>query len=84
MKNPLKGLTTEEIDRIERNSYVIRIGNDMYAKDGQYVFSIAQAENHYETLLENILHTIENGSVKQRNAAMKCLAKLHIQPLRIQ
>lgn len=83
-KSPFIGLTTQEVNRAERDSFVIIIGNDFYNKDGEYVYSLSQAEKYYEILLENILYTIESGSAKQRNAAIKCLENLHIRPLRLQ
>ena len=83
-KNPYKGFTTEEVNRAEANSFVIRIGNDYYNKDGNFTFSLKQAEKYYEILLHNILITIDEGTPKQKKAALACLAKLHIEPLRIQ
>jgi hypothetical protein len=80
---PYKTLTTAEVKKAEHNSFVILIGNDFYAKNGDYTFSIAQAEKYYEILLSNILHTIDNGNPKQQSAALKCLARLHILPLRL-
>ena len=82
-KSPFKGFTIAEVNKAERNSYVLQIGNDFYAKDGEMIFTLAQAEKYYDTLLVNILHTIDNGNAKQKAAAMKCLARLHIQPLRL-
>ena len=83
-KSPFKGLTIGEVNKAERNSYFIQIGNDAYRnQDGDLIFTLAQAEKHYETLLMNILLTIDEGSTKQKDAAMKCLARLHILPLRL-
>lgn len=83
-KSPFRGLTIGEVNRAERNSYVVLIGNDFYeTKEKEFIFTAAQAEKCYETLLMNILHTIDNGNVKQRSAAMKCLSRLHILPLRL-
>jgi hypothetical protein len=78
-----KGLTSEEIARVEFNSYIVRIGNDIYNKNGTLSFSLAQAEKHYYNLLRNIIISIDSGTTKQRNAAMKCLEKLQILPLRL-
>ena len=82
-KSPFKGLTIGEVNKAERNSFVLQIGNDLYNRDGEFIFTLAQAEKHYETLLMNILLTIDEGSTKQKDAAMKCLARLHILPLRL-
>jgi hypothetical protein len=70
-----KGLTSEEIARVEFNSYIVRIGNDIYNKNGTLSF--------YYNLLRNIIISIDSGTTKQRNAAMKCLEKLQILPLRL-
>ena len=83
-KSPFKGFTLQEVKRAEQNSFVVRIGNDFYNNDGNFVFTQSQAEKHYETLLDNILYTIKNGNQKQKTAAEKCLLSLHIQALRIQ
>ena len=82
-RSPFKGYSIAEINKAERNSFVIQIGNDLYSKDGEMVFSLSQAEKYYDTLLVNILHTIDNGTAKQKVAAMKCLARLHILPLKL-
>ena len=82
-KSPFISLTLAEVNRAERASFVVLIGNEFYAKDGEYTFTATQASKHYEILLANILHTIDNGTVKQKTAAMKCLSRLHILPLRI-
>jgi hypothetical protein len=83
-KSPFRGLTLEEVSRAERNSFVVQIGNEFYNKEGDFVFTQSQAEKCYETLLDNILYTLDNGNDKQKSAAMKCLEKLHVYPLRIQ
>jgi hypothetical protein len=83
VKSPFRGLTVSEVNRAERDSYVVLIGNDFYSKDGDYVFTANQAERYYEILLENILHTIDEGNAKQKAAATKCLLRLHILPLRL-
>jgi hypothetical protein len=82
-KSPFRGFTIGEVNRAERDSYVVLIGNDFYSCEGDMVFTANQAEKHYETLLNNILHTMDNGTDKQKSAAMKCLMKLHILPLRL-
>lgn len=82
-KSPFKGLTIGEVNKAERNSFVLQIGNDFYSKNSDFIFTLAQAEKHYETLLMNILLTIDEGSAKQKDAAMKCLARLHVLPLRL-
>lgn len=82
-KSPFKGFTVAEINRAERGSFYLQIGNDAYSKDREFVFTIAQAEKYYEILLSNILHTIDNGNDKEKVAAMKCLVRLHIHPLKI-
>lgn len=83
-KNPYKGFTTEEVNRAESNSFVIRIGNDFYQKDGNFTFSLKQAEKYYSILLQNILITLDEGTPRQKKAALACLVRLHIEPLRIQ
>lgn len=83
-KSPFRGFTVSEINKAERNSFVVQIGNDMYANpDGDFVFTLNQAEKYYETLLSNILYTMDNGNAKQKTAATKCLLRLHILPLRL-
>lgn len=82
-KSPFKNFTIGEVNQAERNSYFVQIGNDAYAKDGNFIFTLSQAEKHYETLLSNILYTIDNGTAKQKDAAMKCLARLHILPFKL-
>jgi len=82
-KSPFRGFTVAEINRAERDSFVVQVGNDLYAKDGDFIFTLSQAEKHYETLLMNILLTIDEGNHRQKDAAMKCLARLHILPLRL-
>ena len=84
LKSPFRGLTIKEVDKAERNSFTIRIGNDFYSNDGNFVFTKNQAEKYYETLLENILYTMDNGNEKQKLAAMKCLERLKVLPLRLQ
>lgn len=83
VKNPFKNFTIAEVNKAERDSYVLQIGNDFYNRDGNFIFTLAQAEKNYDILLSNILHTIDNGTSKQKSAAMKCLARLHILPLRL-
>jgi hypothetical protein len=82
-KGPFKDFTVAEVNQAERNSFNIVIGNDFYAKDGEFIFTQSQAEKYYGVLLENILYTIDNGNPKQKSAAMKCLVRLHIQPFRL-
>lgn len=83
-KSPFRSLTVGEVNKAERNSYVVQIGNDLYRdNEGDLIFTASQAEKYYEILLNNILHTIDNGTAKQKAAAMKCLARLHILPLRL-
>lgn len=82
-KSPYKNFTIAEANKAERDSYTIQIGNEFYNKDGDYVFTAAQAGKYYETLLNNIIYTIDGGNPKQRSAAMKCLEKLRIHPLRL-
>ena len=82
-KGPFVGLTLSEVNQVERDSYVLQIGNDLYARDGEMVFTASQVEKHYETLLSNILHTLDSGTERQRVAAMKCLERLHILPLKL-
>jgi hypothetical protein len=83
-KSPFIGLTLKEVEKAERNGFLIQIGRDFYNKDNDFVFSLSQAEKYYDTLLNNILITMEEGNPKQRAAAEKCLLNLHIVPLRIQ
>lgn len=83
-KSPFKGFTVAEVNKAERDSYVVQIGNDFYSKDGGYIFTAAQAGKYYETLLDNIVYTLDNGNERQKSAAMKCLEKLRIHPLRLQ
>lgn len=83
VKSPFKGFTVAEVNKAERNSYVVQIANDFYNKDGEFVFTLNQAEKHYDTLLVNILYTLDNGTQKQKDAALKCLSRLHIYPLRL-
>lgn len=82
-KSPFKGFTVAEINKAERNSYVLQIGNDFYSVDGDMVFTANQVEKYYDNLMVNILHTLDSGNEKQRIAAMKCLSRLHILPLRL-
>ena len=83
-KSTFRGFTVAEINKAERNSFVVQIGNDMYANpDGDLVFTLNQAEKYYETLLTNILYTMDSGNAKQKLAAEKCLLRLHILPLRL-
>lgn len=83
-KSPFRGFTTAEINKAERNSFVVQIGNDFYSNpDGDFTFTLSQAEKYYETLLSNILYTMDNGNAKQKAAATKCLMRLHILPLRL-
>jgi len=79
-----KSLTEKEIKKMESNSYNILIANDMYIKNGTYTFTASQAEKYYSTLLDNISHTLKNGTSKQRDIAMKCLTNLKILPFRVQ
>jgi hypothetical protein len=83
-KSPFRGLEIEEVLRAEGIFFVIQIGNDYYNKDGNFTFERKEAERHYNTLLKNIMITIDKGTDRQKNAAMKCLARLHILPLRLQ
>lgn len=82
-KSPFKGLTVEEVRRAEINTFVVLIGNDFYNKNGCFTFTLSQAEKHYEILLENILITLDEGTAKQKKAALSCLSRLHILPLRL-
>ena len=82
-KSPFRGFTTAEINKAERSSFVVQIGNEYYSKDGNFIFTGSQAEKYYDTLLVNILYTIDNGTTKQVDAAMRCLSRLHIWPLRL-
>ena len=83
-KESFKNFTIAEVNRAERDSYVVQIGNDFYSKDGDMVFTAAQAGKYYETLLDNIVYTLDSGNAKQRAAAMKCLEKLRVYSLRLQ
>jgi hypothetical protein len=83
-KSPFRGLTLEEVNKAERNSFVVQIGQEFYSRDGDFIFTQNQAEKCYETLLENILYTLDNGNEKQKLAAMKCLERLKVLPLRLQ
>lgn len=83
-KSPFIGFSIQEINVAERNSFVIQVGNDFYSKDGSFVFTLAQAQKSYEILLLNIIDTINGGTPKQRAAALNCLARLHIMPLKLQ
>lgn len=82
-KSPFKNGTIEDVFNTERNYFSIQIGNDMYNKDGNFFFTVSQVEKYYNKLLNNIIYTIANGNEKQRDAAMKCLSRLYILPLRI-
>lgn len=82
-RSPFKGYSIAEVNKAERNSFVVQVGNDLYNKEGEFIFSLSQAEKHYDTLLINILYTIDNGTAKQKTAALKCLARLHIIPLKL-
>ena len=83
-RRPFVGFTEEEIQKAEFNSYVILVGSDFYSKDGDFAFSRHQAEKHYDMLMNNILRTLDEGNQKQKEAAMRCLARLQILPLRVQ
>ena len=83
-KSPFKAFTVDEVLKVESNSYVIQIGQDFYSFDGDFVFSIAEVKKHYNKILTNILDTIDNGTVRQKNAALNCLSRFHVLPLRIQ
>jgi hypothetical protein len=82
-KSPFVSLSLAEVNKAERSSYVLQIGNEFYNKDGNFIFTGSQAEKYYDTLLVNILYTIDNGTPKQVDAAMRCLSRLHIWPLRL-
>lgn len=79
-----KGLSDKEIEEMECNAFVIQISADFYSKNGKYSFSPMQADKYYSIILDNILRTLENGESKQKKAAMRCLSRLHVYPLRIQ
>ena len=38
-KSPFKGLTIGEVNKAERNSFVLQIGNDFHSKDGDFIFT---------------------------------------------
>ena len=78
-----KSSINDEILMAERNSFVVRIGNEFYNKDGEFIFTQSQAEKHYNILLYNIIKTIESGSERQKIAAEKCFVTLQVLPLRI-
>ena len=82
-KSPFRNFTEKEVLRAEATSYVVLIGNDLYSREGSLVFSLTQAEKHYNTLLQNILLTLDSGNTKQKAAAVHCLRTLKVLPLRI-
>jgi hypothetical protein len=83
-KSAFIGLTEDEASQAEANSFTVLLGNDFYLKNGKFIFSYNEATKHYDTLLKNILATIDRGTEKQKNSAIKCLGTLQIQQLRIQ
>lgn len=83
-KSPFVSFTLEEVERAEATCFVVRIGKEFYNKDGNFVFSLKEAERHYNILLKNIVLTLEEGTSKQKKAALSCLETLKIEPLRLQ
>jgi hypothetical protein len=83
-KSPFKGFTVEEVLKIERNSFVIQLGNDFYNKDGNFTFSESQVNKYYNSILNKILYAISNGTDKQKRDAIKCLSTFRVFSLRIQ
>jgi hypothetical protein len=82
-KGPFRGYTVEEVRQAEENSFTVRLGNDFYEYEGGMVFTLKEAENHYEKLLKNINIALANGTQKELKTALRCLEKLRIEPLRI-
>lgn len=83
-KNPFVGYTIREVEEAESCSFIIQIGNSVFSRNGEYVFSKSQAERYYNKLLNSILNTLKDGNETQKHSAKKCLEKLKIMPLRIQ
>jgi hypothetical protein len=82
-KGPFRGYTVEEVRNAEHEFFTILLGNDFYEYEGDMVFTLKEAQNHYEKLLKNINIALANGTSKEIKTALRCLEKLRIEPLRI-
>lgn len=79
-----KSITLEQLIEAELNAFVIQIGSEFYNSDGMFVFDYKEANKHYNKLLSKIKLALSNGNEKEKIAALRCLPRLHILPLRIQ
>lgn len=82
-KNPYKNYSVQDIEATEFGTYVIQVGDDLFAHNGKQAFSKQRAEMFFDDIIVGLHHMKKNGNDIEREDAEKCLLFLKIHPLRI-
>lgn len=82
-KSPFGKYSEKEIEAVERGSYVIQVGDDLFSYNGKMGFSLQRAESFYADIMGGLHEMKKSENEVERQDAMKCLLLLKIFPFRI-
>lgn len=82
-KSPFGKYSVKEIEAVERGSYVIQVGDDLFSYNGKMGFSLQRAESFYADIMNGLQEMKKSENQLERDDAMKCLLLLKIFPFRI-
>lgn len=83
-KSPFVGYSVEEIFSSEAVSWVVQIGDDVYAHQGQIVFDKKVATHLYTKFLKSFRYLLENGTEQEKKESLRVISSLKMMPLRVQ
>ena len=80
--NPFKNGQLEDILKIEKEGFIIQLGNDVYLKNRHFIFDSILVKRYYKNLSNKLVDKINNGSKEQKELALEYLTKLKVYPIR--
>ena len=83
IKSPYGKYSEKEIEMVERGSYVIQVGDDLFSYNGKMGFSLQRAESFYSDIMNGLHEMKKSKNQVEREDAVKCLLLLKIFPFRI-
>jgi hypothetical protein len=82
-QSPYRHYSVEEIAATEFGTYVIQVGDDLFAYNGKVGFSLKRAEEFYDNILAGLIHMKKNGNETEKEDAKKCMLLLRMFPFRV-
>lgn len=83
-KSPYKNFSIEQIEKVEKDRYIIQVGQELFYEGKYCAFSGAKAEELYETIWASLEIMRKTGSDIEKEEAYSSACNFRVIPLRIQ